>query len=113
MLHLKQPSGEVGPLKIEHDHLAGRSIVYRGFDVLAFLRLHPAGATVMEVARAMFERPAPTDAERIKAQRRLDGLVKHGLAVKDNAKVGGDGGSIGARYRSSESFEDELRDLVG
>lgn len=99
--HLKQPADEIGPLTIEH-HLDGTSSVYRGFDLMGYLTLRgEQGATVAEVARAMFEKD-PNDTERKKAQRRLDRLVADGKAARDAALLGGAGGSKGARYRLVE-----------
>ena len=81
--HLKQPASEVGPLKVEHNHLGGTSSVWRGqVDALVVLRGAPNGTTSLDLARLMFERDKPNDNERKKAQRQLDRLVKDGLAHK-------------------------------
>lgn len=101
--HLKPAVEQVGPLKIEHDHSAGTSRVYRGFDALAFLRNRgTTGATATDAAKAWFEKSKPTDSERLKAKRRLDGLVKEGLAIVSSASLGGDGGSQGATYKATD-----------
>lgn len=107
LVHLKQPAGEVGPWTVAHDHVAGRSTVYRGFDLDAFLILNPAGVTVMAVARAMTERASPTDTDRKKAQRLLDAAVKRGRLVKREGSKGGLGGSEAGTYHRVET------DLVG
>lgn len=98
--HLKQPGAEVGPLKIEHDHTTGTSTVWRGFNLLAFLRHQPKGATARDVAIASTEKQDPTENEVKKAKRSLDKLttVDPPLAHKIDAHVGGEGGSTGARY---------------
>lgn len=100
LYHLKQPADSVGPLKVEHDHTAGRSTVYRGFDPLAYLRNRKStGTTSTEMAKAWFEKSTPTPAERMKALRKLDGLVAAGLAERASlATEGGNEGSRGAVY---------------
>jgi len=99
LVHLKQPAEEVGPLKIEHDHHAGVSTVTRGFDVLRYLTLRSGGATTIGVARAMFERTEPTDAQRAKARRQLDRLVREGLATTlSGGASGGAGGTSGTVF---------------
>ena len=103
LVHLKQPAEEVGPLRIEHDHHAGSSLVTRGFNPLRFLQLQRRPVTATDVARAWFEREKPTDAERSKASRSLDRLVREGLAVRlSDATRGGLGGTQPARYGAAE-----------
>lgn len=80
--HLKQPSTDVGPLKIEHDHNTGTSSVHKGFDLLAFVRHRPNGVTATEAAKAWLEKEKPTDNERRKALRRLDNLTTIGQLHK-------------------------------
>jgi replicative DNA helicase len=55
--HLKQPAAEVGPWKVDHNHLTGRSDVYRGqADPLKVLNNRGArGITTTDLARVMFE----------------------------------------------------------
>lgn len=101
LIHLKQPSEQVGPLRIEHDHHAGTSTVVGGFDPLRFLTLRPGGATALDVARAWFEKDTPTDAERAKARRGCERLVREKLAeVASAASTGGAGGSSATVYRA-------------
>ena len=108
LVHLKQPAEEVGPLKIEHDHHAGTSTVTRGFDALRFLRLRTSPATTMDVARAMFEKTDPTDAQRLKAKRQLERLVREGLArVVASAQPGGAGGSSATVYVATDGDREE------
>lgn len=103
LVHLKQPAGEVGPLKIEHDHLTGQTIVSRGqVDPVAVLRNSRNGATAMDLARIMFECDKPSDNQRKKAQRSLDRLVKDNLAHRREPTIGGEGGSAPARYYLAE-----------
>lgn len=99
MIHLKQPVDVVGPWKIEHDHVIGVSKVTEGFDPLVLLRNRPDGITVRNAAVAMTGKSTPTESDQTKARRKLDALCAKGLAVKDDAVVGGPGGSKPAVYR--------------
>jgi replicative DNA helicase len=99
--HLKQPAGEVGPLKIETDHSLGLSTIFRGqVDALLVLRNASNGATTTDLARLMFECEKPNDNQRKKAQRSLDRLVRDNLARKSPYVAAGDGGAVGARYHA-------------
>jgi len=99
LVHLKQPAGEVGPLKIEHDHLTGRSTIYRGaVDALVMLRNAPHGLTSVDVARVATESDKPSDNARKKAQRQLERLVRDGLARSTGGQKGGPQGSEPVRY---------------
>ena len=100
LLHLKQPAGEVGPLKIEHDHATGTSTVYPGqVDPLTALRHAPGGLTSTDLARLVSESERPTDNSRKKAQRMLERLVSEGLAHRvGDYQRGGSDGSAAARY---------------
>jgi replicative DNA helicase len=111
LVHLKQPASEVGPLQIEHDHMSGRSSVFRGFDALRFLHLRPmAGVTVMEAARAQFEKTEPSDNQQRKTRRLLDGLVAKGLARRNEPVRGGPGGAVAARYFPLDTIHQEHDD---
>lgn len=100
MVHLKQPAEVVGPLKIEHDQARGETTIYRGFDLLRFLNLNPAGVTAQQVAVAMFEKPNPTDNNVRQARRKLAAAVERGIATRKGASEGGAGGTDPARYYS-------------
>lgn len=106
--HLKQPAAEIGPLKIEHDHLTGVSTVHRGqIDVLHVLRNHgPHGVTSLDIARLMFEVEKPSDNQRKKAQRHLDRLVNDGLAHKTDHVRAGAGGVSPARYYATDTRQE-------
>lgn len=97
LVHLKQPADVVGPLKVEHDHVAGVSRVARGFDPLRFVSLQQAPVTTRDVAVQAFESTSITDNQMVKMRRKLDRLVKLGLVEKIDAEVGA-GGSTGARW---------------
>ncbi len=64
--HLKQPAGDVGPLRVIHDHTAGTSAVWHGTDLLAMVLAAPAGITSKAAAQALFstEKPAPPKSRR-------------------------------------------------
>lgn len=96
--HLKQPAGDVGPLTLEHDHVAGITKVQAGFDPLTCLRHAPTGLTALEVARIMLAGSEPDEVARRKAQRRLDRLVNDGHAHRIEGTRGGSGGTTAARY---------------
>lgn len=104
--HLKQPAAEVGPLKVEHDHGAGRSSVSQGFDFLDALRFSPRTPT--ELAQRAHGTDKPTDAQVAKARRKVERLVRDGLAIKvdgpskGGATASGKGGATGARYAAAD-----------
>jgi hypothetical protein len=99
LVHLKQPAAEVGPLKVEHDHIAGHSTVHRGVDVLVMLRNAPQGLTAVDVARATHG-AEPTDNQTRKARRTLERLHQRGLLHRHEPDLGGAGGSRPARYHA-------------
>jgi replicative DNA helicase len=105
LIHLKQPVTEVGPFKVEHDHLHGTTCIHRGFDVLTLLTHSAVPLTATEVARIMFESSVVKENDRLKAQRRLDRLVERRLAVKLPGTKGGEGGSQAAKYRAATLLE--------
>jgi replicative DNA helicase len=106
--HLKQPASEVGPLTLEHDHLLGRTTVYRGAaDPMVALRNSSSGLTPVEYARLLFERVEPTDNQRKKAQRQLDRLVRDGLAHRDDGGRSQTGQKTPARYYQVDDRKEE------
>jgi hypothetical protein len=110
LTHLKQPAAPVGPLKIQHDHRAGVTVVSDGFDLLRVLRASSQGLTAPAAARQMFdidENHDVEDSQRRKAKRALDGLVEKGLAHRRDAREGGTGGSDAARYFATTDREEE------
>jgi len=76
--HIKQPANEVGPLKVIHDVDTGRSTVWHVTDLLVVAKSTRLGITAAEAAKALFEVDKPTPAEREKARRQLDRLVRAG-----------------------------------
>lgn len=106
--HLKQPSSDIGPLKIEHDHYHGTSAVHRGFDLHAALRHAPHGLTTLDVTRLWLEKDKPTEPERRKAQRRLDNAVRLGQATRvDGSGRMPDGTLPPARYYAVDTHHQE------
>lgn len=81
MRHLKQPAGEVGPWRLQHDHAMGTTSIFHGTDLVELLlAAGPAGVTPTDAARQMFETEKPTDSEKEKARRRLNKLVTDKVA---------------------------------
>lgn len=106
--HLKQPSSDIGPLKVEHDHHHGTSAVHRGFDLHAYLRHATQGVTTLDVAKAWLEKEKPTEPERRKAQRRLDNAVRLGVATRvDGSGRMPDGTLPPARYYAVDTHHQE------
>lgn len=99
LTHLKQPANQVGPLKVVHDHDAGTSSLLGRFDPVAYMRhAGPNGVTARDTARAMFDKPDPTDNQTQKARRELQRLERAGLVTRRPGTFGGEGGSSGDRY---------------
>ncbi len=85
--HIKQPAEEVGPLRVIHDHDAGRSTVWHSAD-LVLLAAAPGGVTALDAARVLFDAEQPTATEKEKARRRLDKLARSGeLTVVQHGDV--------------------------
>lgn len=105
MIHLKQPAGEVGPWKLEHDHGTGTTTVFHGADVLTFIASKgAAGATAQTVAALIFDSEKPTDSERKKAARKLQKLVEQGhLDRFEQARDIYSGGKDQVLYRVPDS----------
>ncbi|MFI6979334.1 DnaB-like helicase N-terminal domain-containing protein [Embleya sp. NPDC050154] len=83
MRHLKQPMEEIGPLRLRHDHNAGRTEVWHQVDILDMLRAAGTeGLSPVTLAVNLYPNPdaKPTANEVEKARRKLDEYVKKGLA---------------------------------
>lgn len=78
LFHLKQPCAEVGPLRISHDYLTGRSQVWHSADLLAVVQAK-GSLTAREAAAVLFDAEKPTTAEVEKARRKLDKMARDGL----------------------------------
>lgn len=88
MHHVKQPSAEVGPFKVIHDHLTGRSRVWHAADLVLLAR-RPGGMSAIEAAGALFDTDKPTPSDKEKARRRLESLTSAGhlVVVEDGDKT--------------------------
>ena len=60
LTHLKQPAGDVGPLRVFHDHSTGASRIDTGADPLAVLRLSPTSHGSEPWHRCYSKRPTRT-----------------------------------------------------
>lgn len=88
--HLKQPSHEVGPFRIIHDHERGLSEVEAGVDVFKVVqRAGVNGLTASEFAVALFETARPTRAQVEKARKRLEKKVSDGFLACQQGERGG------------------------
>lgn len=85
LIHLKQPADSIGPLKIHHDHMRGRSTVDDGVvDVVAEVAKTPTiGITVKRLASRMFGTDEPSRNQIENARRRLEEQVIAGRLVKE------------------------------
>jgi AAA domain/DnaB-like helicase N terminal domain len=93
--HIKQPAEEVGPLKIIHDHRAGRSELYASDDLLSVVKTSGA-ISAKEAAQVLFDTDAPTPNQREKARRKLEGLTRSGALVV--TEQGDPGAKIATRW---------------
>ncbi|HSX67223.1 AAA family ATPase [Nocardioides sp.] len=93
--HLKQPADTIGPLRLLHDHSAGRTAIFHSVDLLKLAAASPAGLTARDAAAALFETEEPTDAQREKARRRLE---KHHKDGHMHRKDGDQKANIPTRY---------------
>lgn len=99
--HLKQPAEQVGPFRVIHDHAAGRSSVWQSTDPLAVVEAAGgAGATAQGLAAAMFDTEKPDRNDIEKARRRLDKLVRDGLATSEDGLPQPGGGKPSTVYRA-------------
>lgn len=78
--HVKQPMGEVGPLKVIHDAHEGRTRVWQAADLLGMAKAS-GSLSALDAARAMFDTEKPQAADKEKARRRLDALTRAGSLV--------------------------------
>lgn len=100
LAQLKQPAADIGPLRLFHDHAAGTTRADCGADPLAVLRASPS-LTARALAAVLFETADPDRNQVQRARRRLDGLVKAGLALCVDGHKGGIGGGTPTIYVAS------------
>jgi len=91
--HIKQPSEEIGPFRLEHDQKAGTMIIHHDVDLVTMARAAgPEGLTARGAAAAIFDTETPSRGEVEKARRRLDKLVDKGWLIgRDPAVATGRG----------------------
>ena len=82
--HLKQPSEEVGPLTLIHNHSTGSTSVDEGVDLEAMLAEALNGVIVQDAAIRLFTTATPNRNEVEKARRRLESLARSGKAKRDD-----------------------------
>jgi replicative DNA helicase len=86
--HLKQPAGDIGPLRLAHDHKTGTTTLEEGRDLFSFLQATTAGLTVQAAAEFLFGgRPSKSQVEKVR--RKLDGYCDQGKARREDGKKGG------------------------
>ena len=90
MLHLKQPDEDVGPLVVTHTESGDSVVNDKATDIVEIVRRCGAkGATADDVAVVLLDKARPTNADKMKATRRLDGAVKRGALVAKKGQPGG------------------------
>lgn len=100
LLHLKQPSDDVGPLIVTHA-TDGTSTVNAGETDVAGLvaAMGKAGATVTDIAVLLFDKRDPSRGDIEKTRRRLNEAVARGVLVRlDGHRGGGSGGRNVTRW---------------
>lgn len=106
LTHLKQPADPVGPLKLEHNHHEGRTMVTHGWDALSFLRMKGAkGATLVDAAQAEHGTTDLSDARKKKTERKLRALVRGGLARWQGQERDDGGGWNQARWYATDDLD--------
>lgn len=92
--HLKQPVDEIGPWNIRHDHVAGRTTVETGTDLVQLvLNASTAGLTATAAAGLVYEKETPTKNEVERTRAKLDRLCSNGRLVKMPGRRGSAAGS--------------------
>lgn len=94
--HLKQPAAEVGPLRVRHDHAAGRSSIEVEPDLVE-LAGSGDGITAIDAAAALFDTRKPSRGQKEQARRRLGKLTHTGLLVE--VSIADSGGNEPTRWR--------------
>jgi hypothetical protein len=94
---LTQPAGDVGPLRVFHDHALGLTRADVRADPLAVLR-SSRRLTARALAGVMFETGHPDRNQVERARRRLGAFVKEGLALCVDGQRGGIGGGTPTVY---------------
>ncbi|CAN5874013.1 hypothetical protein BH23ACT5_BH23ACT5_09920 [soil metagenome] len=79
--HLKQVVEEVGPMSISFNFDTGEVSAVEGTDLLAIVNAARGGITANDAARLLYQTDKPTRAEKERARRKLDSLLKRQLVV--------------------------------
>jgi hypothetical protein len=79
--HLKQPAGEIGPLTLVHDHIAGNISVQRSAELPGLLAAADERGLEVQDAAVVIHGPRPSRASVEKVRRGLERLVGQGVAV--------------------------------
>jgi replicative DNA helicase len=99
LTHLKQPAGEVGPLRVLHDHHSGTSSIFEARDLLEIVRATSDGITARDAARHLYETANPSENNVAKARRKLDSYVRKSLLHrKEGGSVGGANGTAPTKW---------------
>lgn len=110
LIHLKQPSSVIGPLRIRMDRHAGTVTLDTGADLIEHIRARGDEGVTAEDAAALLtgtETPGRPDIE--KARRRLDKLTTEGVLIHRPGSRGGHAGSRPATW-AEQSRRDCSRD---
>jgi len=109
LTHLKQPAEDVGPLIIIHDHTTGISTIdTETADLPALLAANTRGLSAKAAAVHLFGTDDPTRSQTEKARRRLDSLVKAGLASLQPGAVGGNKKAPALYFPTSEAIHEPI-----
>jgi replicative DNA helicase len=112
LTQLKQPSGDIGPIRLFHDHGAGTTRTDCGTDPLAVLRASHS-LTARALASVLFETADPDRNQIQRARRRLDALVKAGQAICVDGQKGGIGGGTPTIYVAACDHDPDHADHAG
>jgi len=82
LIHVKQPADQVGPLELTHDHAAGVTQVHERPTARALIAAATNGGITVADAATRLYGPNPDRNAVQKARRKLDDLVRQGIAVK-------------------------------
>lgn len=82
---LKHASGEIGPLTVAIDHSLGEVRIDEKPDLAALAAGSIDGITATEAAISLYRIDSPKKADRERARRQLDALVKRGVLERDEA----------------------------
>jgi replicative DNA helicase len=89
--HLKQPSEEIGPWNLQHDHVRGHTERVKQVELVDVVyRASSEGVTATAAAEVVFQKETPTRNEVEKIRARLERLADNGDVVKKPGSRGND-----------------------